>query len=78
MNKVKHVKTHFRHAESDGHFNYAIPPGKHSGALIVRIPRRTVYYGGLTTEIKMATRGLDDGVTGGWQITRKTFIIFGV
>jgi len=40
-NKVKHVKTHFRHAESDGRFNYAIPPGKRSGALIVRIPWRS-------------------------------------
>lgn len=36
-----------------------------------------VPHGGLTTKIKAATRGLDDGATG-WQITRKTFIIFGV
>lgn len=49
--------------------------------LIVRIPRggeTMPRHGGLTTKIKAATRGLDDGVTGGWQITRRTLIIFGV
>lgn len=61
-NKVKHVKTHFRaptrYLESDGRFNYAIPSGKRNSVLIVRNPWRN---GALTTRIKAATRGLDDG-----------------